>query len=117
MKENNTRVKIRALDRVIGKQLREARKTAPWTQVQAGEAIGVSFQQIQKYEQGVSRISSASLITLLNAMDISIECFLNEVYRHVGDEAYPATDQAGPQGRVHHEEETAHSSTLVSPAD
>ncbi len=87
MKENNTRARIRALDRVIGKQLREARTTASWTQGRAGEAIGVSFQQIQKYEQGVSRISSASLITLLNAMEISIPQFLNEVYGHVDDEA------------------------------
>jgi transcriptional regulator with XRE-family HTH domain len=44
-------------DKYIGERVRQARIEEGWSQMQLGEALGVSFQQIQKYEKGVNRIS------------------------------------------------------------
>ncbi|MBS0411903.1 MAG: helix-turn-helix transcriptional regulator [Proteobacteria bacterium] len=50
------------IDEAIGRRLRLLRSQKRLTQTQLGEAIGVTFQQIQKYERGANRISAASLI-------------------------------------------------------
>lgn len=50
----------------IAKNLRRARVEAGYTQMQAAQAIGVSYQQIQKYETGANRISAEKLLALRN---------------------------------------------------
>lgn len=59
------------LDRKIGARLRYARKARGMTQAALGDVIGVSFQQIHKYELGKTRISTAALIEVARALDIS----------------------------------------------
>ena len=59
------------LDVEIGGRLRQARKARGLSQTQLGESIGVTFQQIQKYERGTNRISSSALILLARALQIS----------------------------------------------
>ena len=46
----------------IGARLRAIRVLAGWSQERLGSAIGVSFQQLQKYETGANRISAAQLV-------------------------------------------------------
>lgn len=48
-------------DAYIGKRLRAARNEVSMVQADAGEAVGVSFQQIQKYEKGTNRVGAARL--------------------------------------------------------
>ena len=45
----------------MGARLRAARIEAKITQAELGEQLGISFQQIQKYEKGVNRLSAARL--------------------------------------------------------
>lgn len=59
------------LDTEIGGRLRQARKARGLSQTQLGESIGVTFQQIQKYERGTNRISSSALILLSRTLQIS----------------------------------------------
>ncbi len=59
------------LDVEIGGRLRQARKARGFSQTQLGESIGVTFQQIQKYERGTNRISSSALILLSRTLQIS----------------------------------------------
>ncbi|AFO71619.1 putative HTH domain DNA-binding protein [Caulobacter virus Karma] len=49
------------VDVYVGRKLRDTRKTAGFSQGQLAEAIGVTFQQVQKYERGHNRISSSKL--------------------------------------------------------
>lgn len=44
-------------DKAIGRALRAARKKAKLTQAGLGEYLGVTYQQIQKYEAGTNRLS------------------------------------------------------------
>jgi transcriptional regulator with XRE-family HTH domain len=49
-----------AMDRAIGPRIRAAREAAGLGQVAPGEAIGIGFQQIQKYENGKNRVTASS---------------------------------------------------------
>ncbi len=56
--------KITPVDIHIAKKLRQFRIAASMTQEQLGELIGVTFQQIQKYEKAQNRISASKLFEL-----------------------------------------------------
>jgi transcriptional regulator with XRE-family HTH domain len=49
------------LDRIIGNRLRQRRMELGITQTDLADALGISFQQIQKYEKGTNRISASRL--------------------------------------------------------
>ncbi len=51
-----------AYDVMAGKNLRRIREVAGITQMQLGEALGISFQQIQKYEKGTNRLSVSRIV-------------------------------------------------------
>ncbi len=68
--------KAEAIDRYIGGMLRAFRRSRGWTQGQAGKVIGVSYQQIQKYETGQNRLSAVHLLRLSIALNLPIYAFL-----------------------------------------
>lgn len=57
------------LDVALGFRLKQIRKSKGWTQEHLGQAVEVSFQQIQKYEKGTNRVSVAMLIRLCKVLD------------------------------------------------
>ena len=56
----------------IGKRMRELRNANNISQVELGRELGVSFQQIQKYEKGVNRVSAARLFDICKALTASL---------------------------------------------
>ncbi|KAA0069938.1 helix-turn-helix transcriptional regulator [Tardiphaga sp. P9-11] len=52
---------IRDIDVLIRERIREIRIEKRLSQAEIGEAVGVSFQQIQKYERAANRISASTL--------------------------------------------------------
>lgn len=62
-------------DIYIGAQLRVARESQKMTQDKLAAAVGLTFQQIQKYERGTNRISSGRLYELAKALNVSIHFF------------------------------------------
>lgn len=65
------------IDRHLGKRLRQRRRTLGMTQQQIAEAVGVRFQQIQKYECGANRISAARLWLLAKALEAPVGAFFD----------------------------------------
>jgi len=61
---HNHRVTGRAFDTRLGQRVREMRIETGRTQEQLGDACGVSYQQIQKYEAGENRIAAETLIRI-----------------------------------------------------
>ncbi len=59
----------------VGEQVRLRRKLLGMTQTDLGDAIGLTFQQVQKYERGVNRIAASRLCELSRVLDVSIEYF------------------------------------------
>lgn len=64
------------LDTVIGKTLRTRRVMSGLSQDQLGNAVGVTFQQVQKYEKAMNRISISRAIIMCNVMQISFLDFV-----------------------------------------
>src|SRR5579862_9281846 len=63
------------IDRHLGKRLRQRRRTLGLTQQQLAQAVGVRFQQIQKYECGANRISAARLWRIAAALEVAVGYF------------------------------------------
>lgn len=67
------------IDVILGKRLRFLREQKNHTQKELAEKIGVVFQQIQKYETGVNRMSCCRLFQIMEALDISIYEFFSGI--------------------------------------
>jgi len=71
------------IDTHIGQKIREARLLkegkgdGPMTQAELGEAVGVSFQQVQKYENGSNRISGSRLWQIAEFLERPISYFFD----------------------------------------
>jgi transcriptional regulator with XRE-family HTH domain len=63
------------IDLHLGRRLRRRRRLLGLTQQQLATAVGIRFQQIQKYECGANRISAARLWQLSEALEIPIGYF------------------------------------------
>ena len=59
----------------VGKRVRHRRWMVGMTQQQLGDIVGIKFQQIQKYETGMNRISASRLWDIARALDVSISFF------------------------------------------
>ena len=60
----------------VGQRVRQRRWMVGMTQQQLGEAVGIKFQQIQKYETGMNRVSASRLWDIAHAMDVPINFFV-----------------------------------------
>jgi transcriptional regulator with XRE-family HTH domain len=61
-----------AIDGYIGGRMRERRLTLNMSQDQVGKELGVSFQQVQKYEKGVNRVSASRLFEICRVLKVSL---------------------------------------------
>ncbi len=67
------------VDAHVGEQVRLRRKLLGMTQTNLGDAIGLTFQQVQKYERGVNRIGASRLLALTQVLDVSINYFFEDM--------------------------------------
>lgn len=63
------------VDAHVGRRLRQRRIALGISQEQLGEQLGLTFQQIQKYEKGQNRISAGRLYKLSLILSVSVEFF------------------------------------------
>ncbi len=68
-----------ALDKQIGVRVRELRLTKGLSQQQLGEKLGITYQQIQKYEKGKSRISSSTLFQISQILEVPVLYFFQDL--------------------------------------
>lgn len=71
----------------VGKRVRHRRWMVGMTQQQLGEAVGIKFQQIQKYETGMNRVSASRLWDIAKAMDVDVRFFFEGIEEGVTDTA------------------------------
>ncbi len=63
----------------VGARLRIRRTLLGMNQTTVGEAIGLTFQQVQKYENGKNRISASRLFALARLLDVPIQYFFDDM--------------------------------------
>jgi transcriptional regulator with XRE-family HTH domain len=66
------------IDVAVGLRLRTLRKSRGMSQEQLGRALGITFQQIQKYERGTNRISASMLVKSARALSVAPTSLLPE---------------------------------------
>ena len=63
------------IDKHIGTRVRARRVMLGMSQEKLANALGLTFQQVQKYEKGVNRIGASRLLHIAGILDVSIEFF------------------------------------------
>ena len=71
------------IDAHVGSRLRQRRTIMGLSQAKPGEAIGITFQQIQKYEKGSNSMNSNRLYEFSRFMQIPIAYFFEEIENRV----------------------------------
>jgi transcriptional regulator with XRE-family HTH domain len=80
------------VDKIIGQRLRSFRLAKEMSQGDLGTHLGVTFQQIQKYESGKNRLSGSRLITAAKVLGTSVEQTLgSNGYKNNGAGEYLAS--------------------------
>ncbi len=72
------------LDIAFGVRIRAARVSAGLSQADLGTAIGISFQQVQKYEKGTDRIAASTLQTLATVLGVHPGSFYDDALMPAG---------------------------------
>ena len=67
------------VDRLVGDRIRRRRILMGLTQDQLGDALGISYQQIQKYETGANRVSAGRLYLIAESLEVSPGWFFDPV--------------------------------------
>lgn len=75
--ENGTKKAPSPVDRHVGARVRMRRITVGMSQEKLGEALGVTFQQIQKYEKGSNRISASRMQNIAQVLGVPVAYFFD----------------------------------------
>jgi transcriptional regulator with XRE-family HTH domain len=70
---------VGSLDVHFGEKLRSLRLTTKLTQDDLAKALGLTFQQIQKYEKGVNRMSAATMVRIAAVLEVDVGYFFEEL--------------------------------------
>jgi transcriptional regulator with XRE-family HTH domain len=72
------------VDQHVGARMRAARLEAGKSQTEVAESLGLTFQQVQKYEKGTNRISAGKLYELSRLFDTPVQFFFDGMADAVG---------------------------------
>lgn len=80
--KNTMKKKPRAteMDAHIGRRLREMRGMANMSQEKLAAELGITFQQVQKYENGVNRVAASRLATISKVLKVPVYVFFPAEY-------------------------------------
>jgi transcriptional regulator with XRE-family HTH domain len=67
------------IDIHVGSRIRLRRTLLGMSQERLGEALGLTFQQVQKYERGVNRVGASRLFDLSRVLDVPISFFFDDL--------------------------------------
>lgn len=79
MDQNKIALTASEVDRLVGDRIRRRRILMGLTQDQLGETLGISYQQIQKYETGANRVSAGRLYLIGECLEVAPGWFFDPV--------------------------------------
>ena len=92
------------IDRVVGQRIRWRRRELKLSQEQLAELLSLTFQQVQKYEKGVNRVSAGRLFEIASVMGVPVNYFYDGVEDQLTDDrhrfAEGASSDQGPRAPV-----------------
>jgi transcriptional regulator with XRE-family HTH domain len=85
--ERNAR-QANLIDEHVGSRVRLRRMLLGMSQEKLGESLGLTFQQVQKYEKGVNRIGASRLFDLAQVLGVPVQFFYDELTAHAADSGH-----------------------------
>lgn len=67
------------IDKHIGSRVRARRIMLGMSQEKLADALGLTFQQVQKYEKGVNRVGASRLLQIAGILDVNIDFFFEGI--------------------------------------
>ncbi|MEX2614794.1 MAG: helix-turn-helix transcriptional regulator [Alphaproteobacteria bacterium] len=95
-----SRKSFHPIDTHVGKRLRIRRKMLSLSQTMLGESIGLTFQQIQKYERGANRIGASRLFELSEVLDVPVSYFFDDLPADIAQATSPDARETGDLGTL-----------------
>lgn len=83
------------IDIHVGSRIRGRRMTLGMSQAKLGEALGLTFQQVQKYERGTNRVGSPRMFVLARTLDVPIAYFFEAMGSDKSTWPAPLSDSSG----------------------
>ena len=80
------------LDVHVGSRLRMRRQLVSMSQEKLGELLGITFQQVQKYEKGSNRISASRLFYAAKILGVPVQAFFEDLPGTEGDTGFSETN-------------------------
>jgi transcriptional regulator with XRE-family HTH domain len=74
------------IDVAVGVRIRTRRKWLSISQTDLARALGITFQQVQKYEKGTNRMAASTLVRAARALDTSVGALIGEEKRGPSDD-------------------------------
>ena len=84
-----------SIDKEIGSRVRMRRISVGMSQEKLGDMLGLTFQQVQKYEKGTNRISVGRLVDIAKILGVDIHFFFNGIKSGKADPGF-AEDETPP---------------------
>jgi transcriptional regulator with XRE-family HTH domain len=66
------------IDIAVGARIRTRRRATGFSQTQLAESLGITFQQVQKYERGANRVSASMLVRIAAKLETSVAALVGE---------------------------------------
>ena len=79
MTKEQTLARSHPVDVHVGSRMRQRRALLGMSQTALGKAVGLTFQQVQKYERGANRMGSSRLFEFAKVLDVPISFFFEEM--------------------------------------
>jgi transcriptional regulator with XRE-family HTH domain len=101
------------IDLHVGARVRLRRTLLGMSQEKLGNAVGLTFQQIQKYERGANRIGASRLYDMARVLDVPVQFFFDEMpVESVSADYQPLSGDADPRSAVPEQDPMAKRETL-----
>ena len=82
------------VDRHVGNRVRMRRLLVGMSQEKLGELLGITFQQVQKYEKGSNRVSASRLYQIARVLGVSVQYFYDELKEDDGPSGFAESEGA-----------------------
>ena len=76
----------------VGTRIRQRRSLIGVSQEKLAESVGITFQQIQKYERGSNRVSASRLFQFSKILDVPVSYFFEQFTGEMKSESLPAAE-------------------------
>jgi transcriptional regulator with XRE-family HTH domain len=98
-------MKPNPVDVHVGQRLRQRRVLVGLSQEKLARMVGITFQQVQKYERGANRIVASRLHELAQVLDVPVSYFFDDLSAKAANNDHKHT---GTESGVQHEDTASH---------